>query len=338
MPDILKDVRRILFYGDSLTDGSSYPDYVVNTLNRRYPKARFELFNAAGCGDTAAILRARLAADVLVHKPGLVTICIGTNDCIGNRKTADYRADLEALVTALEGAGSRVLLIRPSPLGDAAREARFQDFLAAIDAVGTAHGLPVADAHGLFVAWMNEGKEPLGADGVHHGKDGFECMARAVLTALGLKDAPLDMTIQPYPGSLLAWETSDPVPAGTPLDPAAAKGWKPYDAAALAARQPWWISPFPQRGGWMPFDDDNPKEYAYGRTWFNAPEAGDYELQLGGLRNPHTVWVNGVKVREGRRNNGFHPNADRLVVKMNKGRNEIVGTNNFMLFVGVKAR
>lgn len=319
----------------SLTDGSSYPDYVVNTLNRRYPEAHFELLNAAGCGDTAANLRQRLSADVLVHKPDLVVICIGTNDNNKSRKTEDYRADLEALVTALKEAGSRILLVRPSPFGDIAKEVRFQDFLAVISAVGKVHNLPVADAHGLFVAWAKAGKEPLGGDGIHHGKDGFECMAWAVLTALGLKDVPIEMQVRPWPDLLLAWETSEPVPAGTPLDLAAAKGWKPYDAAALAARQPWWNSPFPQRGAWMPFEDSNPKEYAYGRTWYDAPEAGDYEVQIGGPGA--TIWVNGVKVWSGNRPTGFHPNADRFVVKMNRCRNEIVGTSSFMLFIDVKA-
>lgn len=338
MPAILKDVRGILFYGDSLTDGSSYPDYVVNTLNRLYPEARFELFNAAGAGDTAANLRKRLATDVLVHKPGLVVICIGTNDNNTKRKTEDYRADMEAMVAALKDAGSRVLLIRPSPFGDADREARFQDYLKGIDLVAAANTLPVADAHGLFLAWMKEGKEPLGADGIHHGKDGFACMARAVLTALGLKDAPMDMTVRPWPGLLTKWEMSDPVPAGTPPDPAAAKGWKPYHAAALAARQPWWNSPFPQRGAWMPFDDVNLKEFAYGRTSFDAPEAGEYELQVGGSPNPQLVWVNGVRVWQGRRSNGYHPNADRVTVRLHKGKNEIIGASNFMLFVGVRAR
>lgn len=335
-PAVLDEVRRILFYGDSLTDGSSYPDYVVNTLGKLYPDGGFELFNAAGASDTAAVLRKRLAADVLVHEPDLVVICIGTNDCNGSRKPEDYRADLEALVTKLDETGSRVMLVRPSPFGDAAKEARFQDYLAAIDAVAKAHGLPVADAHGLFLAWMKEGREPLGADGIHHGKDGFECMARAVLTGLGLGDVPMEMAIRPWPGLLTRWETSDPVPKGTPPDPAAAKGWKPYDAAALAARQPWWNSPFPLRGGWMPFDDANPKEYAYGRTAFEAPAAGDYELQIGGSPNPQIVWVNGVNVWEGRRNNGFHPNADRTMVRMNAGRNEIVVASNFMLFLGIE--
>ncbi len=338
MPDVLKNVRRILFYGDSLTDGSSYPDYVVNTLSRHYPAVRFELFNAAGAGDTAADLRKRLAADVLVHNPDLVIVCIGTNDSNTGRKEEAYQADLEALVAALQGAGSRVMLLRPSPFGDATKEARFQAFLAVIDGVGKAHNLPVADAHGLFLAWMQAGREPLGADGIHHGPDGFECMARAVLTALGLGDAPMDMTVRPWPGLLTAWETSDPVPAGTPLDPTAATGWKPYDAAALAARQPWWNAPFPHRGAWMPFDDVNRKEYAFGRTGFDAPEAGDYELQVGGSPNPQAVWVNGVKVWEGKRNNRYHPNADRVTVMFNNGRNEIIGASNFMLFVGVRSK
>lgn len=337
-PAVLEGVRRILFYGDSLTDGSSYPDYVVNTLGKLFPEGGFELLNAAGAGDTAAVLRKRLAADVLVHEPDLVVICIGTNDCNGGRTPEDYRSDLEALVAAVEAAGSRVMLVRPSPFGDAAKEARFQEYLGSIDAVAKARELPAADAHGLFRAWMKEGREPLGADGIHHGKDGFECMARAVLAGLGLGDVPMDTTIRPWPGLLTRWETSDPVPAGTPPDPAAAKGWKPYDAAALAARQPWWNSPFPQRGGWMPFDDANPKEYAYGRTTFEALAAGDYELRIGGSPNPQIVWVNGNKVWQGRRNNGFHPNADRVTVRLNAGRNEFVVASNFMLFLGVHPR
>ena len=31
-----------------------------------------------------------------------------------------------------------------------------------------------------------------------------------------------------------------------------------------------------------------------------------------------------------------HPNADRLVVTMKKGRNKIVVVSNFMIFVGIK--
>lgn len=135
---------------------------------------------------------------MFVHEPDLVVICIGTNDCNTGRKPEDYRADLEALVAAVEAAGSRVMLVRPSP-----------------------------------------------------------------------------------------------------------------------------------------FDAANPEEYAYGRTAFEAPAAGDYELRIGGSPTPQIVWVNGVNVWEGRRNNGYHSNADRVTVRMNAGRNEILVASNFMMFLGV---
>jgi lysophospholipase L1-like esterase len=335
VPETLKEVRTILFYGDSLTDGSSYPDYVVNTLNRLYPEAHFQVLNAAGAGDTAANLRKRLAADVLVHKPGLTIVCIGTNDAHGKRKPEDYRADLEALVAELKSAGSRIMLVRPSPFGDAQKETRFQDFLAVINQVAASNSLPVGDAHGLFLDWIKAGKEPLGPDGIHHGKDGFECMARAVLDGLGLAGVQMEMDVRPWPNLLTAWETSAPVSNKPPFDPAAAQGWQRYDAAALAARQPWWNSPFPRRGAWMPFDDASRTNAAFGRTHFDAPRAGDYELQVGGSPAPQIVWVNGVKVWEGRRSNGYHPNADRVTVTLKAGRNEIVAASSFMVFIGI---
>ena len=159
-------------------------------------------------------------------------------------------------------------------------------------------------------------------------------MARAVLDAFGLQGVEMDKTIRPWPGLLTAWEGSEPVPLDGTYDPAKATGWKPYDAAAHAAKQGWWNAPFPLRGGWMPFLDENSKEAAYGRTCFEAPEAGDYELRVGG--SPlQIVWVNGKKVWESKRIHGYHPDTDFVTVPMNKGRNEIVVINNFMIFIGV---
>ena len=85
----------------------------------------------------------------------------------------------------------------------------------------------------------------------------------------------------------------------------------------------------------MPFDDANPKACAYGRACFDAPRAGDYELQVGGSPNPQIIWINGVKVWQSRRAIGYHHNTDRLIVTLKAGRNEIIGVSNFMLFVGI---
>ena len=337
-PPILEGVKKILFYGDSLTDGSSYPDYVVNTLNRLFPDAGFVLMNSAMCGNTAADLLKRLKDDVLDRKPDLVSICIGTNDRWTNRDIAPYAADMEALATNLLSAGIKVMLIKPSPLGNPDQETKFQENLAVIQQVADRHKLLVADAHQVFLDGAKAGKEMLGADGVHHGKDGFEGMARAVLDALGFRGVEMDKVIKPWPGLLTSWESSDPVPLDGTYDLDEATGWKPYNGVALSKRQPWWNSPFSARGGFMPFDDVNPKQAAYGRTVYDAVEAGDCDLLIGGSPNPMVVWLNGKQVWRATKPHGYHPDGDRIAVRMEKGRNEIVGVSNFMLFVGVAKR
>ena len=337
MPDILKGVRKILFYGDSLTDGSDYPDYVVNTLEREFPAARFELMNSAMCGNTAADLLRRLKADVLDRKPDLVSICIGTNDRMTDRDTAAYETDMEGLVTRLLEAGIKVMMVKPSPLGNPEREKKFQDNLAVIQRVADRHNLLVADAHQVFLDGMAAGREMLGADGVHHGKDGFEGMARAVLDAFGLKDRPVEKIVRPWPYLLLDWETSAPFPNKEPYDPAKAAGWKPFDRKAAIEKQPWWDSPFAARGGWMPFAPDKPAEgmAAYGRTHYKAAKAGKTEMRVGGSP-PQVVWLNGKEVWRQTKSHGYHPNCDSVDIDLRAGDNEIVVLSNYMAFVGIR--
>lgn len=336
-PDILDGVKSILFYGDSLTDGSSYPDFIVNTLNRAWPGSGFGIMNAGICGNTAADLVARLQADVLARRPDMVVVMIGANDCLGNRPVRDYRDDLRGIVAALLGAGIKVMLVRPSHLADPVMGERLGGYLAAVDEVAAGHGLLAADAHGEFLRGAAAGREMLGPDGVHHGRDGFEGVARAVLDALGLRGVPVDKAIRPWPGLLTAWEMSGPAPDGE-CDPRKATGWKQYDADALAAGQEWFNVDFMRRGGWMPHSDAE-KEHPvrYGRTYYDAPSAGLYELRLGGSA-PLLIWLNGRKAWESQVFHGFHPDADRMPVRMKKGRNEIVAASRFLVFVGVGPR
>ena len=338
LPPILKGVKRILFVGDSLTDGSSYPDYVINTLNRLFPKADFEIHNAAVAGDTAAMVRKRLQQDIIERAPDLMVLCIGTNDCHRKRPVKDYEKDVELIVSQTLNINSKVMLVLPSPFGKAnvAKEKSFQDFLSSLRKIAAKHNLLIADAHAEFIRGEKAGREMLGADGIHHGKHGFEGMARAIMDAFGLPDVQLDLEVKAWRGLLTQWESSAPVPRDREYDPAESKDWKPYEAKSLMAMQPWWNSPFPARGGWMPFPDHDAKQVKYGRTYYDAKSAGKYELQVGGSPSPQIVWLNGKRVWKSGRPHGYHPNADRLVVTMKKGRNKIVVVSNFMIFVGIK--
>lgn len=337
MPDILRGVKKILFYGDSLTDGSDYPDYVVNTLRREFPDVPWELMNAGICGNTAAHLRQRLQADVLDRKPDLVSVCIGTNDWWTGRALAEFAADMEALVSDLRAAGIKVLLVKPSPFGKPEMETKFQENLAVIQDVADRHKLLVADAHQLFLDGAKAGKEMLGADGVHHGKDGFEGMARAVLDGLGLKHVPVEKAVRPWPYLLLDWETSAPVPNKEPYAPANATGWKAYDRQAAVEKQPWWNAPFAGRGGWMPFAPGKAPDgmAAYGRAHYRAAKAGKAELRVGGSP-PQIVWLNGTQVWKQLKSHGYHPDADRFEVELRAGDNEIIVVSSYMAFVGVR--
>ncbi len=334
LPDILKGARRILFYGDSLTDGSSYPDYVINTLNREFPVAGFEIINAGICGNTAADLVRRLQTDVMALHPDLVIISVGQNDLSQKRKIEDFRADISSLVETLQNAGIRVMLVLPSPRGDPESDKRFLDYLTVLRDASAHYKAPIADAHTLFIEWAKTGREVLHEDGIHHGPDGFECMARAVLNAFLLENAEMDMAVQPWPGLLTEWQTSAPVEKGGEYSPAKAANWTPYDPASLMKKQEWYNSPFPARGAWMPFKDSNTGEAAYGRTFYDATAAGPVELRIGGSTNPQMVWLNGELVWKGGAR-GYHPDAARTTVKMKKGRNEIVVVSNFMVFIGI---
>src|SRR3954454_19574145 len=81
--------RRIVFLGDSITDGHTYPLLVRQALaeaGRPVPTA----INAGIGGDTAKGVRARLERDVLVHHPDVVTLLVGANDVFKNVTSADY--------------------------------------------------------------------------------------------------------------------------------------------------------------------------------------------------------------------------------------------------------
>jgi len=147
MHPMLMDVRRLLFLGDSLTDGAAWPDWVVETLvGQGMPRPR--LHNAGVAGDTAARMRARYRADVLARHPDLVVMHGGTNDANRGVPVADYARDMAAMVRGIRAAGARVLVLTPPAMRDAERDARLRLLIPLVLDIAARHGCSVADAHG----------------------------------------------------------------------------------------------------------------------------------------------------------------------------------------------
>jgi lysophospholipase L1-like esterase len=70
---------KIVFFGDSLTEGSYGGNY-VNVLREKHPE--HELINAGQSGNTVINLLDRLESDVLVLEPDGVFVMVGGNDAI----------------------------------------------------------------------------------------------------------------------------------------------------------------------------------------------------------------------------------------------------------------
>lgn len=164
------------------------------------------VINAGIGGNTTTEMLARLQRDVIDHRPDLVVLMAGTNDCCNSGKLADpavtaanYAALADAILTS-----ARLVLVTPpanfQPYLDTRhpREAygglpaveRMRQARAALLALAERRGLPLVDMFAITAgagligedprSWMvnpaNGGK----TDGVHPTSDGYRGIAAAI--------------------------------------------------------------------------------------------------------------------------------------------------------------
>lgn len=105
----------LLVVGDSISAGYGLPGGTVwvELLAAKLKAGgyRYRVVNASISGDTTAGGRARLPALLAQHKPAVVVIELGGNDALRGGRLATTRANLDAMVTAAQSAGAKVLLV-----------------------------------------------------------------------------------------------------------------------------------------------------------------------------------------------------------------------------------
>jgi lysophospholipase L1-like esterase len=119
---------RILFQGDSITDGnrgrSSDPNhilghgYVFITAARHgaaFPTRNLDFYNRGVSGNTVRELQRRWAADTLELKPDLLSVLIGVNDSSRNVPLEEYERTYDELLAAARTAKSDLKLVLCSP-------------------------------------------------------------------------------------------------------------------------------------------------------------------------------------------------------------------------------
>nr|WP_294950407.1 SGNH/GDSL hydrolase family protein [uncultured Mucilaginibacter sp.] len=71
---------RVVFVGNSITDGGHYHSYIWMYYLTHFPNRRMQFFNAGIGGDVARQMYERLDTDVFAKKPTVVTLTFGMND------------------------------------------------------------------------------------------------------------------------------------------------------------------------------------------------------------------------------------------------------------------
>jgi lysophospholipase L1-like esterase len=71
---------RVVFVGNSITDGGHYHSYIWLYYMTRFPNIRIECFNAGIGGDVSKQMLERLDGDAFSRKPTVMTLTFGMND------------------------------------------------------------------------------------------------------------------------------------------------------------------------------------------------------------------------------------------------------------------
>ena len=239
MPLPPKANDRVVCLGDSITDGCTYPQILIQAL-KEAGKPVPAIICAGVASDTAPQMAARLERTVLAFKPSLVTFSAGTNDSLRGLSPAQYEKSLREISAKVKAVGATMLLLTPciiSPARKADEAARgkaedaektIAQYVEVIRKVAREEGYPVAQNNALMQAARREGKELMSPDGIHPNYLGQSLMARSILDAMGCRNVPLPTEFRPqlFPGVVREWRMRL-----APLD-----GKKPQRLTAATAR------------------------------------------------------------------------------------------------------
>jgi acyl-CoA thioesterase I len=187
--------RRVVFFGDSITDNWSKAGYGGFFPGRPY-------VNRGISGQTTSQMLVRFRPDVIALKPGAVVILAGTNDVAANAGPATNEAiedNLASMAELAKAHGIAVVLASLLPVSDDKRDqigqalARTQDRpLARLKAINAwMADYAKANGHAYLDYWSATAdargmlKPDLNNDGLHPNAAGYAVMAPLAETAIG---------------------------------------------------------------------------------------------------------------------------------------------------------
>ena len=201
---------RIVCLGDSVTGvyyhtggRRAYTNMLAIALERLYPAAQVDAFNAGISGHTTLDGLKRLEADVLARKPHLVTVMFGLNDMTRVPLEA-FEANLSTIIGRCREAGAEVLLCTPNSVAETPERpaVKLIEYTAGIHRVSEREHAPVADCYAAFE--VVRAKDPLAwqrmmSDEIHPNMVGHKYIAETIAAAVSGRSVSLDDVGPPQP-------------------------------------------------------------------------------------------------------------------------------------------
>jgi lysophospholipase L1-like esterase len=209
-----KNGDRVVFTGNSITDGGHYHSYIWLYYMTRFPGMQLRIFNAGIGGDVARQINERLQDDVFSRDPIVITLTFGMNDTgyqfltgakadsVYAQKIAVSYASFQQIVEKLQARpGVRKILIGSSPYDETSKikarpltgkNAAIQKIEAFMHDAAKKNGWGFVDFNKpmLDINAQQQQRDSLftlqGFDRIHPTNDGHMVMAYVFLKAQGL--------------------------------------------------------------------------------------------------------------------------------------------------------
>lgn len=128
-----KDGDRIVFLGNSITDGGRYHSYIWLYYMTRFPNLRIQIFNSGISADNVLKMQKRFETDVIPYKPTYLFLTFGMNDSgyeeynkpgakeFGEHKYEETVRNFEPMETKIKNLdNTKVAIISPTPYEEVA--------------------------------------------------------------------------------------------------------------------------------------------------------------------------------------------------------------------------
>jgi lysophospholipase L1-like esterase len=178
---------RVACVGDSITEGSGYPDNLQIMLGPEYDVGNFGVSGSTvSLNSERPYMNAPARAASKAFQPSIVVIMLGTNDAQASGQfDGDFSEDYKTLISDYQALLSEpeIWLVKPPPifenqlnLSDASLE---QGIIPQIEEVADELDLPVIDVYSIMASYPE-----YFMDGVHPSSEGASVIANQIIQAI----------------------------------------------------------------------------------------------------------------------------------------------------------